>query len=200
MKKKRKEITDKTRNINFAAAFHELKQRKIVSNQTELAKLMEVSGDTITNIMHYYNEVSEDTISKLQKAAGGIFNIHFLRGESDVMFAQDAGDPAPAQIDQSSLMNAAIAAKDETITTLKREIKNNKEAEEQKLLAKDETIAALREQLKTKEALIKSLQQQVENLQGQLMQQHYPGYSGYPYPTGVAEDAGKPTNKPTQKA
>ena len=197
MKKKRKEITDKTRNINFAAAFHELKQRKIVSNQTELAKLMEVSGDTITNIMHYYNEVSEDTISKLQKAAGGIFNIHFLRGESDVMFAQDAGDPAPAHIDHSSLMNAAIAAKDETITTLKREIKNNKEAEEQKLLAKDETIAALRDQLKTKESLIKSLQQQVENLQGQLARQYY---SGYPYPTGVAEDAnGQPTKQPTKK-
>ena len=175
MKKKRKEITDKTRNINFAAAFHELKQRKIVSNQTELAKLMDVSGDTITNIMHYYNEVSEDTISKLQKAAGGIFNIHFLRGESDVMLAEEASTPAQAPIDPSSLVNAIIAAK-------------------------DETIAALRDQLETKNALIKSLQQQVENLQEQLMQQHYPGYSGYPYPTGVAEDASKPTNKPTQKA
>lgn len=198
MKKKRKEITDKTRNINFAAAFHELKQRKIVSNQTELAKLMDVSGDTITNIMHYYNEVSEDTISKLQKATGGIFNIHFLRGESDVMLAQDAAKPAPAQIDQSSLMNAAIAAKDETIESLKREIRENKETAKVRILAKDETIAALREQLDAKNTLIKSLQQQVENLQGQLARQHY---SGYPYPTGVAEDAGKRTAKqPTQKA
>lgn len=197
MKKKKEEIKDKRRNINFAAAFHELKRREVVKTQVQLAKMMKVNGDTITNIMHFYNEVSEDTISKLQKAAGGIFNIHFLRGESDVMLAQNAGDPAPAQIDQSSLMNAAIAAKDETIESLKREIRESKETAKDRILAKDETIAALREQLEAKNTLIKSLQQQVENLQGQLARQHY---SGYPYPTGVAEDAGKPTNQPTQKA
>lgn len=137
---------------------------------------MGTNKDTITNILHYRTPVTEDIITKLQTASGCVFNLQWLRGESNVMFAADVkkmtDDTAEAMSqlspDMSSMINAVIAAKDDAITSLKRE-----------LASKDETIS-------TKDALIKTLQQQVSDLRTQLAIQK--GLSdGYPYPTGVAE-------------
>lgn len=174
--RKEKEVKDKTRNNIFAAAFDELKRNHGITSQLELARRMGTNKDTITNILHYRTPVTEDIITKLQTASGCIFNLQWLRGESNVMFAVDVkkmtGDTAEevSQLspDMSSLINAIIAAKDDAITSLKRE-----------LASKDETIS-------TKDALINTLQQQVSDLRAQLAIQK--GLSdGYPYPAGVAE-------------
>ena len=174
--RKEKEVKDKTRNNIFAAAFDELKRNHGITSQLELARRMGTNKDTITNILHYRTPVTEDIITKLQTASGCIFNLQWLRGESETMLAADVkkktDDTAEAMSqlspDMSSLINAIIAAKDDAITSLKRE-----------LASKDETIS-------TKDALINTLQQQVSDLRAQLAIQK--GLSdGYPYPTGVAE-------------
>jgi len=144
------------RNNIFAAAFDELKRRGIVKKQKELAMKMGVSEDTITRILKDRTEVTEDVITKLQTASGCIFNLQWLRGEDPFhMLAKDVQElikPADEPIDHSSMVNAmlaakdeTIAAKDETISSLQSQIKSM----EKELAAKDEIIALLRQQLAT---------------------------------------------------
>lgn len=142
------------RNNIFAAAFDELKRNHGIKTQKELALHMGVSEDTITRIMKDRTEVTEDIITKLQTASGCIFNIQWLRGEDPLhMLAKDVHEqtkPTDEPIDHSSMINAmlaakdeTIAAKDETIASLKAQLK----AMEKELAAKDESLALLRQRL-----------------------------------------------------
>ena len=144
------------RNNIFAAAFDEMKRRGIVKKQKELAMKMGVSEDTITRILKDRTEVTEDVITKLQTASGCIFNLQWLRGEDPFhMLAKDVQEltkPTDEPIDHSSMINAmlaakdeTIAAKDETISSLQSQIKSM----EKELAEKDEIIALLRQQLAT---------------------------------------------------
>ena len=146
---------------------------------------MGVNKDTITNILRYRTAVTDDIITRLQTASGRIFNLQWLRGESDVMLAADA-DKAPVadnlhestHIDQGSLMNATIAAQQASIESLKREV-----------AAKDETIGSLKREGATKDELIKSLQQQVADLRAALAEQQKKDSLGnYPFTIGAADD------------
>jgi len=173
---KDKKAKDPRRNKIFAAAYDHLKRTQGVRTQEQLAGKMGVTPETVSRIIKARTDVTEDAITRLQTASGCIFNLQWLRGESDVMLAADVkknDGPAteatlPQSPDMSSLINSIIAAKDDAIASLKRE-----------LASKDETIS-------TKDALIKTLQQQVSDLRTQLAIQK--GLlDGYPYPTGVAE-------------
>ena len=146
---------------------------------------MGVTEDTISRIMRLHNQVTEDVITRLQTASGCIFNLQWLRGESDVMLAADA-DKAPVadnlhestHIDQGSLMNATIAAQQTSIESLKREV-----------AAKDETIESLKREDATKDELIKSLQQQVSDLRAALAEQQKKDSLGnYPFTIGAADE------------
>ena len=117
---------------------------------------MGVSEDTITRILKDRTEVTEDVITKLQTASGCIFNLQWLRGEDPFrMLAKDVENSpqlSDEPIDHSSLVNAmlaskdeTIAAKNETISSLQSQIKSM----EKELAAKDEIIALLRQQLAT---------------------------------------------------
>ena len=121
------------RNNIFASAFDELKRNHGIKTQKELARRMGVSEDTITRIMKNRTEVTEDIITKLQTASGCIFNLQWLRGEDPFhMLAKDVENspkPSDEPIDHSSLVNAMLAAKDETIA------------------AKDETISSLQKRV-----------------------------------------------------
>jgi hypothetical protein len=199
MKREKKQIEDKTRNNNFAAAFAYLKSTDKENYRTQgmLAEKIGVDGDTITNILNNRTRVSEDTILKLYNTTGGIFNLQFLRGQSDVMLAADlapatvpGGFPAgttppvpggfppgqPSLPDYSSMFNAIIAAKDDAITALKRV-----------LASKEETIAAKDALIATKDTLIATLQRQVNDLRAQVAIEKGMLSSGYPFATGAAE-------------
>lgn len=201
---KDKKAKDPRRNKIFAAAYDHLKRTQGVRTQEQLAEKMGVSPETVSRIIKARTDVTEDAISRLQTASGCVFNLQWLRGESDVMLVADikkndghaAEATSPSSPDMSSMINSIIAAKDDAITSLKRE-----------LASKDETIAAKNETIATKEAaiadkdavikakeaaiadkdvLIKTLQLQVVDLRAQLAIQK--GLSdGYPYPVGLAE-------------
>ena len=164
------------RNNIFAAAFDYLKREKGIKTQKRLAELMGVSEDTITRILKDRCEVTEDIITKLQTASGCIFNLQWLRGEDPIhMLVKDLNDGLVAHflppegeerntpIDHSSLVNAALAAKDETIAALREQIQ-----------AKDELIAVLRQQ-------IQILQQQSNATEDEEL------FKDYPFPRGLAE-------------
>ena len=182
---KDKQAKDKTRNNIFAAAFDYLKRTTDINTQQELADKMGVTKDTVSRIITAKTKVTDDAITKLQTASGCIFNLQWLRGESDVMLAADA-DKAPVadnihestHIDQGSLMNATIAAQQTSIESLKREV-----------AAKDETIGSLKREGATKDELIRSLQQQVADLRAALAEQREKDSLGnYPFTIGAADD------------
>lgn len=198
MSRKQKDF-DPKRNHIFAAAIDELRRREGKKlSQKEIADRMGVTEDTVSRIMRLHNQVTEDIITRLQTASGCIFNLQWLRGESDVMLAADVDNrPTPVadnlhestHIDQGSLMNAIIAAQQTSIESLKRELAKAEESAKRELAAKDETIGALRGQLATKDTLIESLQQQVADLRAALVEQQKKDSLGnYPFTIGAADD------------
>lgn len=201
MSRKQKDF-DPKRNHIFAAAIDELRRREGKKlSQKEIAERMGVTEDTVSRIMRLHNQVTEDIITRLQTASGCIFNLQWLRGESDVMLAADVDNkPIPAadhlhesiHIDQGSLMNATIAAQQTSIESLKRELAKTEESAKHELAAKEETISALRGQLATKDALIETLQQQVSDLRAALAeQQTKDNFGNYPFTPGVADEGRK---------
>lgn len=139
------------RNDNFAAALAYLKGRGDIETQKELALLMGVSEDTISRILKGGN-VSESTITKFHAATNGLFNLKWLRGQSDVMLSAEAIAVAVPDTSTATL----LAAKDEIIASLKRE-----------LAAKDDVIAAKDGIISTKDKLIEALRQQIDDLRMQ---------------------------------
>ena len=196
MSRKQKDF-DPKRNHIFAAAIDELRRREGKKlSQKEIADRMGVTEDTVSRIMRLHNQVTEDIITRLQTASGCIFNLQWLRGESDVMLAADA-DKAPVaenlhestHIDQGSLMNATIAAQQTSIESLKRELAKAEESAKRELAAKDETIGSLKRECATKDELIKSLQQQVADLRTALAEQQKKDFLGnYPFTIGAADE------------
>ena len=201
MSRKQKDF-DPKRNHIFAAAIDELRRREGKKlSQKEIADRMGVTEDTISRIMRLHNQVTEDIITRWQTASGCIFNLQWLRGESDVMLAADVDNrPAPVaknlhesiHIDQGSLMNATIAAQQTSIESLKREVAKTEESAKRELAAKEETIGALRGQLATKDTLIETLQQQVADLRAALAEQQKKDSLGnYPFTIGAADEGKK---------
>ena len=228
---KDKQAKDKTRNNIFAAAFDYLKRTTDINTQQELADKMGVTKDTVSRIITAKTKVTDDAITKLQTASGCIFNLQWLRGESDVMLAIDVDKKsAPTAenqhqstlIDQSSLMNATIAAQQTSIESLKRELVDKEESAnkaeasaKRELAAKEETIIALRGQLKEKDAtiaaknaqlnekderladkqaIIVKLEEQVAELKHRLSAYQSKEILGnYPFKMGAADDGEKPS-------
>ena len=165
------------RNEIFAHVLDWLIQNNKVEDQKDVALKTGISQNTVSRIMTGKVEPSDDTLRKLNATFGNIFNMQYLRGESIVMLIEDVayykshpgelnklinGD-GDNKIDQSSLVNAALAAKDETIAALREQIQ-----------AKDELIAALRQQ-------IELLQQQSNAVDNEEL------FDNYPFPRGIAE-------------
>ena len=171
------------RNEIFAHVLDWLIQNNKVEDQKDLALKTGISQNTVSRIMTGKVEPSDDTLRKLNATFGNIFNMQYLRGESIVMLVEDVAyykshpgelnklinGEGDNKIDQSSLVNAALAAKDETITALHEQIQ-----------AKDELIAALRQQ-------INILQQQVHAAKNEEL------FKDFPFPKGIADKKDKPS-------
>ena len=100
----------------------------------------------------------------------------------DKIEKQNAASPAPAEPpanipDMSSVFNAALAAKDETIVSLKRE-----------LSTKEDLIADLRARIIEKDDHIATLKARIAELQQLLAIQKNTDLGTYPFPVGVADD------------
>lgn len=153
-----------------------------VKNQAYIALTAGINATTVSRILKgRVKSVKLETLRAVNAAYGNVFNPEWIRGDSDIMLAADvkpAESPAPSPtaavpsgfpdgagaLDMSSLVNAALAAKDETIASLKRELDG-----------KDVAIAMLREQLTERTTLMQSIQQQSADLSAKyeaLLQEH----------------------------
>lgn len=172
------------RNEIFAHVLDWLIQNNKVEDQKDLALKTGISQNTVSRIMTGKVEPSDDTLRKLNATFGNIFNMQYLRGESIVMLIEDVAyykshpgelnklinGEGDNKIDQSSLVNAALAAKDETIAALRDQIT----AKDTVIQAKDELIANLRQQIST-------LQQQLHAANDEEL------FNNFPFQKGIAD-------------
>ena len=149
-------MSNKSKNERFAVAVDYLFQEKLITSQKDLCVKIGLTEPTYSRIKTGKRIVSDDTIRKLNDAFGGIFNMAYFRGDSETLLAngQEPAQEQPAPfIDNGSILNALIAAKDETIDVMAKQLKD-----------KDNLIQA-------KDDLIKSLRVQLDKLQKELTTQ-----------------------------
>ena len=132
-----------------------------VHNQTGVARKIGMNPVSMSKIHNGKTKsVKQETLRAINAAFGNVFNPEWLRGESDVMLLADVNKQLSASASPATDGMAAViidslkrelAGKDETIAALKRE-----------LAAKDEVFA-------TKDKLISTLQQQIDDLRMQVV-------------------------------
>lgn len=132
-----------------------------MQNPTDVARKAGLNASNFSKIKIGINKtVKYETMQKLNNAFGNPFNPDWMRGKSDVMLVSDiAQNCSETQKDVSkndTILAILLAAKDEAIDSLKRE-----------LAAKDETITAKDCIIDTKDKLIDTLQQQIDDLRMQ---------------------------------
>ena len=177
------------RNNIFAAAFDYLKREKGIKTQKQLAKLMDVSEDTITRILKDRTEVTEDIITKLQTASGCIFNFQWLRGED--AFNMLAIDAAEAKIEkekktnESNITDTALSAYKQLTDSLTAQLRSKEAEMYDRLADKDKIIQSMEAQLKDKEEVIFQLRKEISELYRKINA----GVGiNYTFPIGVADE------------
>ena len=202
------------KNQLFMNAFDWLVSQGKVKDQKDFAAHIGVSENTITRIKDDANQVSDKTIRMMNKAFDNIFNIGYFKGEELFMlveekiyytmhpeespFYQPDKNPhestsgenlhqSSSDIDHSSMVNAMLAAKDETIAAKDETIKAKDNAiaeKEQTIAAKDETIKGLKafilslqSHLQEKEKTLAEKNETIASLRQQLASYRSSGYS-----------------------
>lgn len=146
----------------FRKMFDYLVSNKLIPNQTELARAAGLNEVSVSRILNgQVKSTKQESLWKVNTAFGNVFNPEWMRGNSDVMLMADLTPvsteqpcPTPQTTDPTTIL---IAAKDEIIASLKRE-----------LAAKDDVIAAKDGIISTKDKLISTLQQQIDDLRMQV--------------------------------
>lgn len=165
-------VTKEEINGYFLEAVRRLKAQGY--SQKDIVKAAGLSQNTISKIKTGQNNAGDDTINKLCTA----FNLNpdfFYRGSQQFTLEEKTHQaPSAPMIDNGSAINAALAAKDETIETLKARI-----------VDLQQTIADKIEIIKARDARIITLERQLAAATtGDL--------SRYPFTMGVAEDNKQP--------
>lgn len=195
-------VTQEEINARFIEVIRMLKGQGY--SQTFIGEKADLGPNTISRIKSGKNNAGEDVVFKLCNAFNlnpeyfyknspymtmeekAWANVESALHNSSTPTAQDEKTdnlpPAPAEPlanipDMSSVFNAALAAKDEAIESLKRE-----------LCTKDDLIQSLREQLVTKDKLIAEQKARLIDYRHQIDKFQHSDISNYPFPIGAAED------------
>lgn len=160
-------VTKEEINGYFLEAIRRLKAEGYT--QKDIVKAAGLSQNAISKIKTGQNNAGDDTINKLCTA----FNLNpdfFYRG-SQQFTLKEKTHQSP-MIDNGSAINAAIAAKDETIETLKAR------------------IVELKNTIADKEEIIKTRDARIIELERKLAAATTGDLSRYPFEVGVAEERG----------
>lgn len=161
-------VTKEEINGYFLEAVRRLKAQGY--SQKDIVKAANLSQNAISKIKTGQNNAGDDTISKLCTA----FNLNpdfFYRGSQQFTLEEKTHQAPPApMIDNGSAINAALAAKDVTIETLKAR------------------IVDLQRTIADKEDMIKSRDERIIALERQLVAATTGDLSRYPFTIGAAED------------
>ena len=158
-----------------------------IHTKGEFADYIKYARAYISSAMNGNEKYLTDKLfDSICKAFPGVFDLDYLlTGKGSLLTIgeevknEDIGKMAnPQPIDQSSLVNAAIAAKDETIAALRSQLADLR----MQLVDKQNVIDA-------KDQLIDSLKMQINNMMSEMQLR---GISTYPFEMGVAEKYSAP--------
>ena len=187
----------KTKNELFLEAVDYLIDEGLATDQGDLAQKAGLGPNLISRVRNgRVKSVSDDSIRAL--ASKFNLNMDYFRGKSEYITRYDQASanldyelkeaqrlldkdpfaPSPQPIDQSSLVNAALAAKDETIAALRSQLADLR----MQLVDKQNVIDA-------KDQLIDSLKMQINNMMSEMQIR---GISTYPFEMGVSEKLSAP--------
>ena len=171
---------DKTKE-RFREMLNDIFERDGIKTFKQLSEMSGISQNTFTRIKR--NEVKEvdiETFRKLNAAFDDRYNPQWFQGDSPYMLIKDyqnaQKDRQTAIPEYASLLNAALASKDETI-----------EAYQKRLEDKDVIIESLRAQLAEKDERIAELKANNIELRHQLDQYQNADIDRYPFPVGAAD-------------
>jgi len=130
---------DAQKRIN--EAYELLKWRHIIEKQEDLASIMGTSRPNVSAALAGKPAfLTINFIKRFYRSFPNLFNLDWLlKGEGE-MLQESKNEIEPQPIDHSSLVNALIAAKDETIATLRQQLSTL----QQQLDDKDTIIRLLR--------------------------------------------------------
>ena len=172
----------KTKKDRLHEIYEHLRAYHGVHTQNELAAIIGITKSAMSAAMNGNEKyLTNNLFKKICAAYQGEFDLDYLLTGEGELLATDFGKSTPppsvqqSVIDPSSMVNAIIAAHNGALA-----------AKDELISAKEETITSLRRELRTKDELIISLRQQLQQLQQLQRQQSH--LSPYPYPTGVADD------------
>lgn len=161
------------RKERMKKVFAYLRDQGYIHTQKDLANAIGSTPPNISKMLKGDPLVLTDSICvRIQKTFKMISADWLISGEGEMVVA-NSNKITTEQLqvpDYSSLINATISAKDETIASLKRE-------------------------LEAKDALIKLLKQQVSDLDFALSAFTGKSTTDYPFPCGIAEDSNRRANK-----
>ena len=143
-----------SREKRLHEVFEHLRKFFGIHTQTDFAVALKYSRVYISSALNGNEKnLTDKLFENICEAYPGVFDLHYLlTGEGQLLTIEEEVhnedherlyDPQP--IDQSSLINAALAAKDETIAVLRDQLT----AKDTVIQAKDELIANLRQQIAT---------------------------------------------------
>ena len=176
-------IDKNERNKRFFIAVDYLFSHDYVTSQRDLAAKIGISEAGYSRLKNGLKNVSDDTFRKLNAAVGCIFNMSYFRGESDVLIVGDnkpTADAPEQAIDQSSLVNALLAANNQTIESLKRELASEKESHEREVAQMQARIEEQADHIQTLKGRLMEYRKIIDAAKIEI--------GNYPFPMGVAED------------
>lgn len=177
-----------------------------ITSQKHLAEVLKVQRTGLSSAFNgNVANLTDNLFKKICAAFPGVFNLDYLltgkgyllTAEEDVKSteSENANRQMPAhlsaaEIDPSSIMNAALAAQMQTIESLRSEKAILLEAHTRELQSKDDLIQSLRDQLTAKDQLI--AEQKARLIDYRHIIDSHNVIPDYPFPIGVAEQNRKP--------
>ena len=155
-----------------------------IHTKGEFADYIKYARAYISSAMNGNEKYLTDKLfDSICKAFPGVFDLDYLlTGKGSLLTIEEEVHNEdleklynPQPIDQSSLINATIAAKDEAIASLKRELQT-----------KNDLIQSLRDQITTQNKLIAEQKARVIDYR-RIIDSHN-GLPDYPFPIGAAEN------------
>ena len=181
------------RQKRLIEVYEHLRKYYGIHTKTGFAEALHYGRTSMSSAMNGDEKYLTDSLFKnICEAYKGVFDLNYLlTGEGSLLTIEEEVHNEdyerlynPQPIDQSSLINAAIAAKDEAIASLKRELRT-----------KDDIIQALREQIATKDQLIAEQKARLIEYR-RIIDSRDSTLTNYPFPFGAADDAHKQNVSP----
>jgi hypothetical protein len=172
------------RQKRLIEVYEHLRKYYGIHTKTGFAEALHYGRTSMSAAMNGDEKYLTDSLFKnICEAYKGVFDLNYLlTGDGDLLTLEEEVHNEeyeklynPQPIDQSSLINATIAAKDESIASLKRELQT-----------KNDLIQSLRDQLAAKDQLI--AEQKARLIDYRRIIDSHNGISDYPFPIGAAEN------------